>query len=106
MEFASGPRPFLATLTLVLAFAAPASAAQFETRDALGRIAVPVPVLGDGTPVVPGICINLFEGGDGADNIGGSVFGDVLLGGGGDDQLAGLTGDDCLLGDSGNDLLY
>jgi Ca2+-binding RTX toxin-like protein len=96
----------LAATALALALAVPAFAAPIETRDALGRIALPVPVLGDGTPAVPGVCINLFQGGDGADDLGGSNFGDVIMGSGGDDQLAGLGGDDCLLGDSGSDRLY
>jgi hypothetical protein len=93
-------------LALALAFAAPATAAPVESRDALGRIAVPVPALPGGAPVLPGVCLNLFEGTGGADDLGGSLFGDVLMGGAGDDELAGLGGDDCLLGDSGADRLY
>src|SRR3954447_12294962 len=86
----------LASLALACALAAPASA----------RILIPVVDLPDGAPIVQGVCINLFDGTGGADQLGGSDTGDVLTGNSGNDSLDGLGGDDCLIGDSGSDKLY
>ena len=47
----------------------------------------------------------LVDGGDGADTIVGSPFGDVLLGGAGDDSIDGGDGDDIISGGLGDDQL-